>query len=377
MLRTNKLGPTLPSNRNRYGLVDEEEDPDTLVAGDVRATEQPGLASLHSLFVMEHNRIAKILSRTDNSDESIYQKTRQIVIAELQNIIYDEFLPVVLGPRIMEEYKINLPKNGYTYYESHINPSIFNEFATFAFRFGHTLIPNSFKVSMNPNRTGSNICPLKDNFFKVDQFVIGEDNSGRAWENLIDSITQIESPKRDANVNKIFTNFLFCNENCRLKDGFGQDLAARNIQRGRDHGLPGYVEYRQLCGLYVPKDWDGKPEDISQDNWNKLREVYSNVEDIDAFTGSVSEVSVADGLVGATIACILGKQFRNLMVGDRFFFTHPNGGPHNEKGLPDSLKTMVRNRKLSDIICDNLELESVRYLKVADLNLVTFELIEF
>ena len=85
-----------------------------------------------------------------------------------------------------------------------------------------------------------------------------------------------------------------------LKDGFGQDLAARNIQRGRDHGLPGYVEYRQLCGLYVPKDWDGKPEDITQDSWNKLRKVYSNVEDIDAFTGSVSEVSVADGLVGAT-----------------------------------------------------------------------------
>ena len=194
----------MPSNRNRYGLVDEEEDPDTLVAGDVRATEQPGLASLHSLFVIEHNRIAKILARTDNSDESIYQKTRQIVIAELQNIIYDEFLPVVLGPRIMEEYKINLPQNGSTSYESHINPNIFNEFATFAFRFGHTLIPNFFKVSMHPNRTGSNICPLKDNFFKVDQFVIGKDNSGRAWENLIESITQMESPKRDANVNKIF-----------------------------------------------------------------------------------------------------------------------------------------------------------------------------
>ena len=115
MKRTHEFGPTLPSNiQSKYvneegieKLLDEETDPENLIAGDMRATEQPGLTSLHSLFLNEHNRIAKNVSQLHPflSDDDTYQMARQIVIAELQNIVYNEFLPVVLDANIGSKFK--------------------------------------------------------------------------------------------------------------------------------------------------------------------------------------------------------------------------------------------------------------------------------
>ena len=44
-----------------------------------------------------------------------------------------------------------------------------------------------------------------------------------------------------------------------------------------------------MCGLSVPSNWNDRPSDISQGNWNNLKLAYENVADIDAFTGGVSE----------------------------------------------------------------------------------------
>ena len=65
----------------------------------------------------------------------------------------------------------------------------------------------------------------------------------------------------------------------------GLDLAALNIQRGRDHGLPGYNLYRAICNLTRADDFNGLRREIAPPVIERLRRTYAHVDDVDLFTG--------------------------------------------------------------------------------------------
>lgn len=117
------------------------------VAGDSRANEQTALAAIHTAFLREHNRIAEKLQQINSawSDERVFQETRRIISAIMQQITFNEFLPKILGMEVMEKNGLLLERHGYYKgYDPYCDATVSNEFATAAFRFGHTLIRSVF-----------------------------------------------------------------------------------------------------------------------------------------------------------------------------------------------------------------------------------------
>lgn len=98
------------------------------------------------------------------------------------------------------------------------------------------------------------------------------------------------------------------------------DLAALNIQRGRDHGLPGYNRWRSYCNLTTPNSIEGLEEHISNATIRrKIQEVYGdNPDDIDLWVGGLLEDPLPGSQLGPTFLCIIGEQFRRLRDGDRY-----------------------------------------------------------
>lgn len=86
-------------------------------AGDIRANEQPGLVSFHTVFMRYHNYMVKELKDLNPkwSGNKLYEEGRKIMGAIMQILIYKEYLPVVLGKKHMHKYKLNL-ENPMEYY---------------------------------------------------------------------------------------------------------------------------------------------------------------------------------------------------------------------------------------------------------------------
>ena len=79
-------------------------------------------------------------------DERLFQEGRRIMGAMNQHITYNEFLPRIIGLNAMNLYDLRVRTEGYsTDYDPTCNPSIFNEFATAAFRYKDKL-NNSIKT---------------------------------------------------------------------------------------------------------------------------------------------------------------------------------------------------------------------------------------
>ena len=120
------------------------------------------------------------------------------------------------------------------------------------------------------------------------------------------------------------TKYLFKSPN---RD-FGFDLISLNVWRGRDHGLPGYTQYRQICGLPPVRTFEDLAAFVNPKIVPKLAAIYRSVDEIYLYIGGLVENHVPNAVVGPVFSCIIADQFSRLKEGDRFYYE--NGGhPHS------------------------------------------------
>jgi len=293
------------------------------VAGDVRAAENPDLTALQTLFVREHNYQVDVLHTAHPTwtGEELYQQAKAIVTAEIEHITYSEFLPHLLGPNALHEY------HGYN---PHVDPTITEEFAGAAYRFGHSIVSAEITAL---GEQGQELAAqdLKDAFFEPASVFA---STGDGADGLLRHLAADKSNALDVHIVDDLRNFLF-------EPGDGQDLAAINIQRGHDLGLGSLNETRIALHLKPYTSFDQITSD--HDTAVALAQAYKgDINAVDLWTGGLAENHLPGAMVGQTFEKIIAGQFEALRDGDRFWYQN--------EGFDQKTLAQIENTTLSDII---------------------------
>jgi peroxidase len=270
------------------------------VAGDVRASENSALTSIQNLFLREHNHQVDALHKAHPSltGDQLYQEARAIVGAEIENVTYNEFLPQLLGKNAVDKY------HGF---DAAVDPRISQEFAGAAFRL-HSLVSDDITHEANDGSIKETHA-LKDDFGRPPQSFIDTGGPDGILKNLASEHAQL----MDNRIVDDLRNFL------GDPVGGAQDLAAVNIQRGRDMGLGHLNETRDALGLKPYTSFD----QITSDKVTAklLSDAYhGDLNSVDLWLGGSSEDHAKGAMVGSTFQAIIAQQFENVRDGDRFFF---------------------------------------------------------
>ncbi|XP_064095412.1 peroxidase-like [Macrobrachium nipponense] len=319
-------------------------------SGDARVNEQILLTAFHTIWARQHNLLATTLRdlNPDWDDEMLFQETRRIVIAQMQHITYHEYVPSILGPKFMKSMKLS-PLVGDQQtddYEETMNPSIANEFAAAAFRFGHSQVQG---LVQTVDGSGKNVAfsQLKKYFFNP--FILY--NPGE-MANLVRGEVSQSAAAVDTFFSSQVSLHLF-----QGSEKIGLDLVSLNIQRGRDHGLPSYNRWRMYCGLKPASNFSDLVEDMDVGALATIMKTYRHIEDVDFYTGGLAERPIEDGLVGPTFACVLADQFLRLKRGDRYWYETSD----EPQAFTKDQLVQIRRISLSRILCDNVpELGSIQ-----------------
>ena len=304
------------------------------MAGDTRVNEHTGLVVIQTLFHREHNRIAKQLSLINRcwNDEKLYQEARKIMGAIIQIITYKEYLPAFYGDKWFKFYI-----GDYRYYSSYKTPTVSNVFATAPFRFGHSQIRNDFS-RLGKLYTPLGIGPLElaDGFFNPSEYY----NSG-GTDPILRGLVVDEATENDEFISEGVASLLLTGATVVLAN----DLAALNIQRGRDHGIPPYRTWEKFC-FNKFRIWPSFARSSTVTQFKRLYGYYGFLSGMDLWLAGLAEKHLDGSSTGPTFACLLAETFKAIRDGDRFWWENP-------KVFTKEQRNTLSKVTLSKVICES------------------------
>ncbi|CAL8281587.1 eosinophil peroxidase [Gadus morhua] len=320
------------------------EEVPCFLAGDVRVDENIALTSFHTLFMREHNRLARELKRINPQwdSETLYQEARKIMGAYSQVFVFRDYLPHIVGDEAMSGQL-----GRYVGYNPNVDPSIANVFATAAYRFAHVALQPVLSRLDDNYREDARFptVPLFKAFFSPWRLVFegGIDSLIRGLAGSPAKLGTQDNLMVDAVRERLF----------QFVQHLALDLGSINMQRGRDHGIPGYNAWRKHCGLSEPSNQAELAQVLNNEGLaTRLLQLYGTPSNIDVWLGGIAEPFVQGGRVGPLFSCLISNQFKEIRQGDRMWYENPGV-------FTPGQKTALRDASLARIICDNTGISSI------------------
>ena len=267
-----------------------------------------------------------------------------------------------------ETRRIVIANSYFTGYNSNVSPQITGEFATSAFRMGHSLMRQSLDRSniyqnFSTNNAGGPPGPGRNLYFQAYNLYQSFFQSDMAYNSNTEGLNGIllgilnDPAWRFGTYGTGLQNNLF---QTTFPNGttYAIDLLAFNINRGRDHGLQPYINYVKQCfNITINTFADLVPKFMNQQSIQQLQAVYSDVRDVDFYAGGLKENIVPNWTIGPTFGCIISNQFSKIKTGDRFWYENgPNTSP---TAFTLNQLQQIKNVTLAGLICNNYDIFTI------------------
>lgn len=329
-----------------------------------------GVSFMHHVFVKEHNAIADYLKskHPDWNDQRLYDTARLINAALIAKIHTVEWTPAILNNPVLKVgmnanwdgllgpdvgSAIELPSPALTGLvgnkrELHGVPySITQEFVS-VYRM-HPLMPDWLDLKDAASGNSIDVIPVTDTQANLSRSVLER----VSLANLAYSFGKAHPGALTLNN---YPRFL---QDAEIPELGHVDMAAIDLVRDRERGVPRYNQFRRLIGLKPIRDFSDLTNDAA--TVEKMRRIYENdVERIDLLVGTLAEsVRPAGFGFGETAFQVFILMASRRLQADRFFTTDYRPEIYTAEGLKwirdNSFKTVLLrhfpqlNRRLANV----------------------------